>query len=285
CKLEEVLEAPDDVCQRRRRKNGFPFRFYMLALFKKWLGQRPRDPKRIYLYPEYVLTPEELADPKGNHTKLSAEEEEERATNAAAALRKEFDALLKRLKIKRPGLSYRSFRHTGISEFEAHGLARAIGMAITGQSDEANYLGYMVATPAQLRSAAELVFDVFRYPGRRIYSTITQATHALMRLMVKSEFRTRKQIQHLEAEVRELKMLLRRALAAPASTIVISCPREFRLKSPPLLLGHSLGSRAIMQQKQLATPEAAKLLPQASETNSPATPNLKTKQSNEPTSE
>lgn len=205
-KCEDFREARDATCRRERSKNGNPFRYVIPRMMSDCADERLKDPKAVYMNPQFVFTEEELANnPTINQTELTKEQEAERATNAAAKLRKCFNAFLKRLKLNRPGLSYRSFRHTNISEWEASGVPRPVGMCVTGQWKEENYIGYITATFGQLKALADLTLDFWRFPGRRVFLTITQAVIALMRLIIKSELRQRKKIGNLHEDVRAMR--------------------------------------------------------------------------------
>ena len=223
---DSLREARDAICRRERVKNGNVFRFHMPPLLLEWADEGAVDPKAVYLFPEYIFSAEELAaNPDINHKRLSKEEEQERATNAAAKLRKRFDALLTRLNLKRAGLSYRAFRHTNISEWEAGGVPRSVGMGVTGTSEEKNYIGYITATAMQFMSLSGFTLDSWRFPGRRLFLTITQGVHALMRLIIRSELRQRKATRIVHDDVRAMRVEIQRLQASiDSGKCGLGCP-------------------------------------------------------------
>lgn len=172
----DLKEARDAVSRRERVKNGNPFKFTAWHETLAWFDRRER-PDAVYVFWKFIFTPEELqADPDIILRELTPEEKAARLRTATSAARKCFNGFLERVKIKRPGISYRSFRHTDIAHFEANGVPRRVGMDVTGHADEQTYLDYIHSTPEQMASLSEITrecYDPARM-GRRCFLTLTQ---------------------------------------------------------------------------------------------------------------
>lgn len=172
----DLKEVRDAVSRRERIKNGNPFKFMPWYETVAWFDRRER-PDAVYLFWMFIFTPEELeADPDIIYRELTPEQKAEQLRTATATARKCFDEFLRRIKIKRTGISYRSFRHTDIAHFEANGVPRRVGMDATGQSEEKTYLDYIHSTPEQMACLSEITRDCYdpARMGRRCFLTLTQ---------------------------------------------------------------------------------------------------------------
>jgi len=130
-------DAQEGVVNGHRVKTGQPFRCALWPETTKWLETRTRDPKAIYLFPEFVFSRAELKnDPSISHKELSSTEQKERTNRVTARANAEFDKFLLACGIKRKGISFRTLRATIIRFYEARGVPRSVAMEAPGHSEE-----------------------------------------------------------------------------------------------------------------------------------------------------
>lgn len=157
---QHLMEGLYAAYRNERVKTHNPFNFVAWQETKNWAAMRPHN---IYVFPDLVFSAKELADnPSLNQVPLTAAEESARRCRAIVRARHLFQEFLAKCGISRAGLSYRSFRHTNITHWEATGVPRRIGMAVTGHTNEAIYLAHVAATEEQLSALAELTLNHYK---------------------------------------------------------------------------------------------------------------------------
>jgi hypothetical protein len=132
-------------------------------------------------------------------------------------------------------------------------------MCLMGQVEEKNYTGYFSATWAQLKSQAEYLWDTWRYPGRKIFLTITQAVNFFVRVLIKSELRQRKRIERVHDEVRALRMEIRMLRTVPSCTSVSVGGPTFILAAGTAQLNGKPVPQIENGANQLAEPERVEI--------------------------
>jgi hypothetical protein len=194
---EDVDEALEAFCDGRI-KTEVPFRFMASERLKKWLWQRRREGE-VYVFPELVFGVREQKHPDCNRKPLAKRKEKSRHNAVTGRAREYFDPFLKRCKIKRKGISYKSFRHYNISYWKSTGTPDEVGMAIAGQLSYEAYVNY--AAPAWVligRAKASLeqhYENVGNGTPEHHYLTLTEATRAMQRELLRLEQTLRQEFQ------------------------------------------------------------------------------------------
>jgi len=119
----ELNEAREKVGGWKRIKTGNSINVAMWDVTEDWMDEVPMEQRGVCVFPELRYRKAELKDPKTNTVQETGDNLSRRRWASVKAL-KYFDLFLKFCGIHRPGLSYRSFRVSAISNFEASGVPR-----------------------------------------------------------------------------------------------------------------------------------------------------------------
>jgi len=183
----------------RRFKTKIPFYIPISKRFKKWLLKR-RTKGGVwgqgYVFPELVYGINICNESTGPLAVLTSQKEKAIATNATERLRDYFNKFLTKVcGIKRPGISYKSFRHYILPYLRAQNVPAEVGKDIAGQLTLAAYLGYGGhGTPQQLLRATGLLEEHFENvkAGRR--ETIILTHHDLAKYIEKVQLKGLKKL-------------------------------------------------------------------------------------------
>mgnify|MGYP003574927894 CR=1 FL=1 len=198
--VKALREALKDITFWDRQKTGFYFRMIAWEEVFNWFKEMNFHDDDIYVF-DFGYTAEERQVPNFNRVPLQESDKEaakrrSRASGRAGTLVKNF--LQKICGLKRKGLSIHSFRHTNISEWEAEGWPRLVGMACSGHGTEANYLDYAHPIRSHIRSLSGTTHDFWAHAEReRVYIfTITQLYEAIVAVIDRSKSEVLSELQN-----------------------------------------------------------------------------------------
>ncbi|MGC3956990.1 MAG: hypothetical protein QM813_03185 [Verrucomicrobiota bacterium] len=134
----QSAEEQADFLAGPRMKTSTDFHLLNAAPLKNWLARRKAKGgvwHGIYVFPELHFTPAEMQKSGCNQEKFEGEELEKRKNDGAKAVSDLFRGLLNHLEMKRPGLSFSSFRHYLLQYLKSHGVSDRVLLSLAGHAD------------------------------------------------------------------------------------------------------------------------------------------------------
>ena len=150
----------------RRFKTGIPFYIAISRRFRRWLLRRRAKGgvwAKGYIFPEFVFGIRACLNSTGPLSILTDKQEEDIETNVTERLRDYFNKFLNQVcEIKRPGITYKSFRHYILPYLRSQNVPAEVGKDMAGQVTLEAYLGYGGhGAPQQHMRATGLLEDHF----------------------------------------------------------------------------------------------------------------------------
>jgi hypothetical protein len=150
-KWRQVDDWRESVRSGHREKTGAAFLNYIWPELIQCLDERERHPGDTYVCADIVFGPRERRkNPDCNKRELSSQEEARRANSVRVRAAKVFDGFLISCGRKRPGISYKSFRHYNASLGRASVQPDAVLLDYLGMGSKETLDIYAHSSPAQI---------------------------------------------------------------------------------------------------------------------------------------
>jgi hypothetical protein len=185
----------------RRFKTNIPFYIRVSKRFRKWLLRRRAKGgvwAEGYVFPELVFGITACNNSTGPLSLLTDKQEEDIETNVTERLRDYFNKFLDQVcEIKRPGISYKSFRHYILPYLRSQNVPAEVGKDMAGQLTLEAYLAYGGhGTDQQIGRAAGLLEEHFENVRVGKNETIILTHHDLAKYVEKVQLKGLKKLLH-----------------------------------------------------------------------------------------
>jgi hypothetical protein len=183
----------------RRFKTKIPYYIAISKRLRKWLLRRRAKGgvwAEGYVFPELVFGIRACLSSTGPLSVLTDKQEEDVETNVTERLRDYFNKFLDEVcEIKRPGITYKSFRHYILPYLRSQNVPAEVGKDIAGQVTLEAYVGYGGrGAPQQQMRATGLLEDHFQNVKEGKKETILLTNRDLAQYLEKVQLKTLKKL-------------------------------------------------------------------------------------------